>query len=73
MMAGSDYEMRFNAIRNAIQEAGAMTKKELLRKVRSVSARERDEVIKHLIEGGWIEKTTDKTAGRSAEGWRWVG
>jgi hypothetical protein len=73
MMASSDYELRFNAIRNAIQEAGVIGRRELLRKVRSVSAREREDVIKHLKDGGWIEDCQIVTTGRPAAGFRWVG
>lgn len=72
-MAASDYEEKFNAVRNALQEAKVLARRELLRRVRSVSARERDDIIKHLKEGGWIEEISLPTAGRQAVGWRWIG
>lgn len=73
MMSSSDYEANLNTIRKAIADAGTITRMDLLRRVRSVSARERDEVIKHLIEGGWIEQVCIETQGRYAVGWRWLG
>ena len=44
---------------------------ELLRKVRSINARERDDIIRHLVDGGWIEEVQIKSKGRTARGWRW--
>lgn len=72
-MAASDYEQKFNAVRNAIETSGMLTRQDLLRRVRSVSAREREDIIKHLKEGGWIEDVSVPTKGRHAAGWRWVG
>lgn len=69
-MHATDYEAKLNAIRTAISEAGQITQMELLRKVRSVGARERDEIIKHLVEARWIEPVTIKTGGRDAKGFR---
>jgi hypothetical protein len=71
LMAGSEYETKFNTIRNVIREAGTIQKRELLQKVRSINARERDEIIKHLIEGGWVEEVKIRTKGRTADGWTW--
>jgi hypothetical protein len=73
LMAANDYEKKFNMIRNFIQEAGRMTKAGLLRQARSVNARERDDIIKHLKEGGWIVDCKVEGAGRPALGWRWKG
>ena len=74
MMASSDYEQKFNAIRSAFEEAGWMSKNDILRRIRHVNARERDEIVKHLRDGGWIE-VADKPSrgGRPAVGWKWVG
>jgi hypothetical protein len=71
LMAGSEYETKFNTIRNVIREAGTIQKREPLQKVRSINARERDEIIKHLIEGGWVEAVKIRTKGRTADGWTW--
>lgn len=73
MMAANDYELKFNAIRNAIQTAGKIGRRELLRMVRNVSAREREDIIKHLKDGDWIVDAQIETAGRTALGWRWKG
>lgn len=73
LMAANDYEQKFNSIRNAIQESGKIGRNELLRKIRSVNAREREDIIKHLKEGGWIVETSIETKGRRALGWKWVG
>jgi hypothetical protein len=73
LMASNDYEQKFNAIRAAIEEAGQITQRELLRKVRTVMARERDAIIGHLKEGGWIEPVNFGTKTKPAVGWRWIG
>ncbi|WP_336492107.1 toprim domain-containing protein [Methylobacterium nigriterrae] len=72
-MAGSDYEAKFNAVRNTIQAAGMLTRLELARKIRNVSARERDDIIRHLLDGNWIEEIVVPSPGRHAHGWRWIG
>lgn len=73
LMSSSDYEAKLNLIRNAIREAGTMGKRELLRQVRSVAARERDDIIRHLIDAGEIISVKIETNGRHATGWKWVG
>lgn len=73
LMSASDYEARLNLIRNAIREAGTMGKRELLRQVRSVAARERDDIIRHLIDAGEIISVKIETNGRHANGWQWIG
>lgn len=74
LMATNDYEQKFNAIRNAIEQAGWLSKYNLLRKVRHITARERDEIVKHLTEGGWIRLSQQASkGGRPAVGWQWVG
>lgn len=73
LMSASDYEAKLNLIRNAIREAGTLGKRELLRQVRSVSARERDDIIRHLIESGEILAVKIETEGRTATGWKWIG
>ncbi|UGX96766.1 PriCT-2 domain-containing protein [Bradyrhizobium barranii subsp. barranii] len=71
LMASTDYEAKFNTVRNVIKNAGRIGKRELLRQVRSINARERDDIIKHLIDGGWIEGVKITTKGRMAQGWKW--
>jgi hypothetical protein len=73
LMAENDYEEKFNHVRNVIREAGAVTRQALLRVVRSISARERDDIVTHLVEGGWIEVIQVAGKGRTAQGWRWLG
>lgn len=73
LMSASDYEAKLNLIRNAIREAGTITKMQLLRQVRSVSARERDDIIRHLIDSGEILSVKIETEGRTANGWKWIG
>ena len=71
MMSSNEYEAKFNLIRNVVREAGQITRTDLLRKVRSIGARERDDIIRHLIEGGWIAEVQITSKGRTARGWRW--
>lgn len=73
LMSASDYEAKLNLIRNAIREAVTLGKRELLRQVRSVSARERDDIIRHLIEADEILAVKIGTEGRTATGWKWIG
>ena len=71
MMSSSEYEAKFNLIRNVVREAGQITRSDLLRKVRSIGARERDDIIRHLIEAAWIAEVQITSKGRTAKGWRW--
>ena len=73
LMSASDYEAKLNLIRNAIRDAVVMGKRELLRQVRSVSARERDDIIRHLTEAGEIMSVVIQTPTKPATGWKWVG
>lgn len=73
LMAANDYEQKFNALRNAIQESREIGQAALLRKVRFVNKRERDDILNHLKQGGWIVETKIETKGRYALGYRWVG
>lgn len=73
LMASSDYEAKLNLIRNVIRDAGTVGKRELLRQVRSIAARERDDIIRHLIDAGDILSVKIETNGRHATGWKWVG
>jgi hypothetical protein len=72
LMASSEYEARFNLVRNVIRDAGQIGRRELLRQVRSISARERNDIIDHLIGGGWIEEIKITTKGRPTIGWKWL-
>ena len=71
MMSSNEYEAKFNLIRNVVREAGQITRSDLLRKVRSIGARERDDIIRHLIDGAWISEVQITSKGRTARGWRW--
>lgn len=74
LMAANDYEAKFNLVRNVIREAKQIGRYELLRRVRSINAREREEIIRHLKEGRWIVDASIKSdGGRTALGWRWTG
>ncbi|MFG1340386.1 bifunctional DNA primase/polymerase [Xanthobacter autotrophicus] len=73
LMSASDYEAKLNLIRNAIRDAGTIGKRELLRQVRSIAARERDDIIRHLIESGEVLAVKIETNGRHANGWKWIG
>jgi hypothetical protein len=73
LMASSEYEAKLNLIRNTIREAGQMTRTRLLRCVRSISARDRDDIIKHLIEAELIAERQISSKGRTAKGWKWLG
>lgn len=72
LMASTEYETKFNLVRNLIKEAGQIGRRKLLRKVRSINARERDDIIRHLVDGGWIEEVQIKSKGRTAQGWKWL-
>jgi hypothetical protein len=72
LMASTEYETKFNMVRNLIKEAGQIGRRQLLRKVRSINARERDDIIRHLVDGGWIEEAQIKSKGRTAQGWKWL-
>ena len=72
-LADTEYETRFNLIRDVIKDAKRIGQRELLRKVRSINARERNEVIEHLIGGGWVARVKITTKGRTADGWEWIG
>jgi hypothetical protein len=72
MMAASEYEEKFNLVRKVIREAGTIKRRELLRAVRSIGARERDDIVKHLIEGGWIETIQIASKTKTAGGFRWL-
>ena len=74
LMASNEYEARFNLIRNVVRKAGHITRSKLLQTVRSVSARDRDDIITHLTQAGWIvEESKPSTGGRPAVGWKWIG
>ena len=64
--------VKFNLVRNLIKEAGQIGRRKLLRKVRSINARERDDIIRHLVDGGWIEEVQIQSKGRTAQGWKWL-
>lgn len=72
-MASSDYELKLNAVRHTIETAGIITQRDLLRRNRSVSAFDRDQIVRHLEGGGFIEAINMPTSGRPAQGWRWIG
>ena len=72
-MAENEQEAKFNRIRNVIMDARRITRSELLRQIRSINARELNEIITHhLIGAGWVRKVRIKTKGRTAEGWEWI-
>jgi hypothetical protein len=73
LMARNEYEEKFNLVRNVIREAGTITRSALLRTVRSINARERDDIIEHLVEGGWAGEVQTGGKGRTAVGWKWCG
>lgn len=73
LMASSDYEAKLNLIRNVIRDAGTIGKRELLRQVRSIAARERDDIIRHLIDSGEILSVKIDTKTKPANGWKWIG
>lgn len=72
-MASSDYEAKLNTISKVIRDAGIIGKRELLRQVRSVSARDRDDILKHLAGSGMIQVAKIETTGRTADGFKWIG
>ena len=72
-LAETDYEERFNLIRDVIKKAKRIGQREILRKVRRINEQQRNEVTKHLRDGGWIKPTLIRTKGRTANGWEWIG
>lgn len=73
LMASSDYEAKLNAISKVVRDAGTIGKRELLRQVRSISARDRDDILKHLIEAGLVRLGEVKTTGRPGMVYQWTG
>jgi hypothetical protein len=71
-MAENELESKFNRIRNLIMDAGLITRSNLLRQLRSISARERNDIIKHLIEEGSVKEVQIATKGRAVVGWKWL-
>jgi hypothetical protein len=71
-MAENEMESKFNRVRNLIMDAGQITRSSLLRQLRSISARDRNDIIKHLIEEGSIQEVKIPTKGREAKGWKWL-
>ena len=73
LQAGSDYEKKFNSVRDAIQTGKLVSKRDLSRQVRSVEPRERDRILDHLMAAGFVQRVNEATKGRPAEKFRWVG
>lgn len=73
LMAATEYEQRFNTVMNVIREAGEIAQSDLLRQVRSISARERNDVIEHLEGGGWIQRLKNDKSRKSSYIYRWIG
>jgi hypothetical protein len=71
-MAENETESKFNRVRNLIMDAGQIKQRDLLRQLRSISARERNDIIKHLVEEDLIKKVQITTKGRTAVGWKWL-
>jgi hypothetical protein len=71
-MASTEYEGRFNEVREVIRKAGEIGQRGLLRAIR-MKASERDDIVRNLIGGGWIARVKIKTKGRTADGFQWIG
>ena len=76
LMARNEYEANVNAIKAVIREAGTIRKRDVLRKVQNINARERDGIIDQLAEAEVIEKLSVKPGekgGRPTMAYRWIG
>lgn len=73
LMAQNDYEAKFNAVRAVIEDAGIISGRELLRSIRHISARERDDILRHIEGAEMAQRLEEKTKGRSRISWKWIG
>ena len=72
-MATTEYEARMNLFRNVFRQSkdGWTSRTDLLRQIRSISARDRDDIIRNLKEAGLISEEIRRGGGRPSLGWRW--
>jgi hypothetical protein len=71
-MAENEHESKLNRVRNVIMDAGQIKHSDLLRQIRSMSARELKDAIEHLIGAEQVQKVKTTTKGRAGVSWKWL-
>ena len=75
LMASNEHEANVNKIEAVIREAGTIGRREVLRRVRSIKANDRDSILEQLKGAELIVEEEVKRGGAGAPGrrYRWIG
>jgi hypothetical protein len=66
LMAETDYEKRYKRVLDAVRKAGEISKSDLGRRTQGISPKEREEVMRALIESGLVVPRQDGEGDRKA-------